>query len=110
MKRMNTNLETKSVTTSSRSFTSACLESCQKVLAQIEKSRKAIVAEFRASFGIPEQYLRLAVNEAEALAWQTGFPHLVFPELAAEKAKSMADWGAHQRAIRQPNQPLLAAA
>ena len=110
MKYMRTNLKTRFETSSHRSFTSACLESCQRVLAQIERSRKAIIAEFRATFETPEQYLQLALNEAEALAWQTGFPHLVFPELAAEKAKSVANWGANQRAIRQLNHASLRAA
>ena len=30
--------------------------------------------------------LHLALNEAEALAWQNGFPELIFPTLALEKA------------------------
>jgi hypothetical protein len=41
------------------------------------------------------------LNEAEALAWQTEFPHLVFPILAQEKVQSAANWEAHQQAVRQ---------
>jgi len=44
--------------------------------------------------------LRLALNEAEALAWQTDYPHLVFPTLAMEKAQGLAAWNQRQRAIR----------
>jgi hypothetical protein len=45
--------------------------------------------------------LRLAFDEAEALAWQTGFPHLWFPVLAQEKAESIARWDWRQNRIRQ---------
>jgi hypothetical protein len=47
--------------------------------------------------------LHLALNEAEALAWQTGFPALVFPELALEKANRVAEWHERQRSMRQPD-------
>jgi hypothetical protein len=45
--------------------------------------------------------LRLAFDEAEALAWQTGFPHLMFPVLAKEKAEAVARWDRRQNRIRQ---------
>jgi hypothetical protein len=43
--------------------------------------------------------LRLALNEAEALAWQTLYPHLVFPDLAAEKVRGVAAWNSRQQLI-----------
>jgi hypothetical protein len=43
--------------------------------------------------------LELAMNEAEALAWQTDFPQLFFPTLAAEKAGAVAGWHARQRRL-----------
>jgi len=33
-----------------------------------------------------------ALNEAEAAAWQTMFPHLVFPALATEKVQAAIAW------------------
>ena len=45
--------------------------------------------------------LRQALNEAEAIAWQTGFPQLVFPSLALEKAGAVATWESRQRTIWQ---------
>jgi hypothetical protein len=48
---------------------------------------------------VPAQLLRLALNEAEALAWDASFPHLWFPLLAEEKAQEVAAWHAHQSAI-----------
>ena len=45
--------------------------------------------------------LRLALNEAEAVAWQTGFPALLFPALALEKARVVAKWHERQKNIRR---------
>jgi hypothetical protein len=49
--------------------------------------------------GAPERLLRLALNEAEAAAWETMYPHLVFPALASEKAQAVAAWNAHQQSV-----------
>src|SRR6266496_938152 len=81
----------------SQSLSNVCRASYQKLIAQIERTKQAILAEFRESFRVPEHLLRLALNEAEALAWQTTFPHLVFPTLATEKAEAIAAWHARQR-------------
>ena len=80
----------------------ACLVSCQKLVAQIQKTKDTILDEFREALGAQDHLLRLALNEAEALAWQTAYPHLVFPALAAEKAQAVATWHARQR-IYAPN-------
>ena len=82
-------------------FSALCLKSCQKILAHIAKARDAIFSESRGAVAAHERMLRLALNEAEALAWQTAYPHLVFPALAMEKAREVADWNRHQRAVRQ---------
>ena len=50
--------------------------------------------------------LQLALNEAEALAWQTGLGHLLFPVLAWEKARAVAEWHTRQQAIRR-TEPIL---
>ena len=44
--------------------------------------------------------IQLAVNEAEALAWQTGLPDLVFLTLAEEKLDALNGWLARQRSVR----------
>ena len=77
-----------------------CLASCRKLLAQIEKNRNAIFAEFRGLGEAHQRLLHLALNEAEALAWQTDYPHFVFPVLAAEKAQAVAAWHARQQSMR----------
>ena len=67
-------------------FSTLCLRSCRKILAQIRKAKEAIFSEARGTLDTHERMLQLALNEAEALAWQTEPPDLVFPALAAEKS------------------------
>src|ERR1035441_5687963 len=86
-----------------------CLRSCRKILAQIRKAKDAIFGEARGELNARERMLQLALNEAEALAWQTEYPHLVFPALAAEKVHAVADWNRHQRSVWQ-TEPLFALA
>jgi hypothetical protein len=51
----------------------------------------------------------LALNEAEALAWETEYPYLVFPTLAAEKAQAVAKWQVRQHLIRNGSSIAFAA-
>src|SRR5437667_11399416 len=83
----------------SQNLAAVCLASCHKLIAELQKTKAAIAAEFREAFGAPEPLLHLALNEAEALAWQTDYPYLVFPALATEKAAAVANWQARQRSI-----------
>ena len=85
---------------SARPTLKSCVATCRKLVAQLDLIKDAILADFRALLGGQEQMLRLALNEAEALAWQTDYPHLVFPTLAMEKAQGLAAWNARQRSIR----------
>jgi hypothetical protein len=82
-------------------FTNAWLASCEKLLTQIERVKNNIVAEFQDAFATHEQLLDRALGEANALAWQTAYPQLVFPALAMEKVQTAAGWNARQRFIRQ---------
>ena len=85
---------------SARPTLKICLASCRKLVAQLDQIKNTIVADFRGMFGGQEQMLRLALNEAEALAWQTDYPHLFFPVLATEKAQATVSWHQRQRAVR----------
>lgn len=69
----------------------------------IAASRNRIEAEFSSLKARLPRLFQLALNEAEALAWQTGFPELVFPTLAQEKARKVADWLKHQQCIQEPH-------
>jgi hypothetical protein len=86
-------------------FAGACLSSCRKLLAQIESAKASILAEFRERLEPHEHLLELAVNEAEALAWETGFPQLLFPTLAVEKARDVATWHTRQQFVRRNGTP-----
>jgi hypothetical protein len=90
-------------------FSTLCLRTCRKILAEIRKAKAASFAEARGELNARERMLHLALNEAEALAWQTEYPHLVFPALAAEKVHAVADWHRHQRSVWQ-TEPLFALA
>jgi hypothetical protein len=75
------------------------MAACQKVLSQLDHQKEAILKELRERLQAPERLFRLAMNEAEALAWQTPYPYLVFPVLAAEKAQELAAWDSRQKAM-----------
>ena len=78
------------------SFGDRCMATCRKLLAQLENVKANVVAEFRGRLEQHQHLLELAVNEAEALAWQTEYPQLLFPTLATEKARAVAGWHARQ--------------
>ena len=80
-------------------FGPACMATCRKLLAQIRRAKAAIFAESFHALRAPKQMLRLALNEAEAAAFQTGYPHLVFPVLATEKVREVAAWNARQQSL-----------
>lgn len=91
------------------SFGSRCVASCKKLLAQIEEVKAAVLSEFRGRLEEHDRMVELAVNEAEALAWETGFPQLLFPDLAIEKAHAVAGWHERQQALRHRSAPQLIA-
>ena len=83
----------------------ACGASCRRIRAQIAGVKEAILAESSRAFPAPERLVRLALNEAEAAAWQTKYPHLFFPTLAVEKVRAVAAWNARQQSVRE-NSPV----
>lgn len=83
-----------------RSFTRACLNTCDSIRRALARAREAVLNEYAQLAGEHARLLRLALNEAEALAWQTDYPHLVFPALAAEKAQAAVSWHQRQQALR----------
>lgn len=77
--------------------------------AALASVRAKIESDFYLLLERQPRAFRLALNEAEALAFQTEFPHLVFPVLAREKVNGIAKWFARQRTIRR-SEPILALA
>jgi hypothetical protein len=87
-----------------------CLATCRRLIEQTEKAKDAILAQFRGTAKGHEQLFRLAMTEAEALAWQTPYPHLVFPVLAEEKAQAVATWQKRQQLLLNQGASLAFAA
>ncbi len=84
-----------------QAFGRVCAASCEKIVAQITAAKAAIFAESYEALKTQERLLRLALNEAEATAWQTLYPQLVFPVLATEKVQAVVAWEARQEAVRR---------
>ena len=95
--------------TTRNSFIASCKSSCKKLLAGIQNIKTALLNEFRQHTFAQEHQLALALNEAEALAYETGFPLLTFPVLAREKVQAVAAWRRQQNKVRQESYELLAA-
>ena len=83
----------------SQTFTAACLGACEKIAAQITQAKDNLVAEFRGRFQNHESWLDLVLFQADALAQQTKYPHLVFPLLAAEKLQAATQWQLRQQSM-----------
>jgi hypothetical protein len=77
------------------------VQSYKKLLAGIEQAKDRIASEFQETLESHGQLIQLAMNEAEALARQTDYPHLLFPSLAMEKIQTVAAWQARQQSVRQ---------
>ncbi len=87
-----------------------CLNSCRKMLDGIDRIRVGLVEDLDEASTELRGAVHSALNEAEALAFQTPFPHLVFPALAEEKVASARQWAGRQERIRRDTRRLLLAA
>jgi hypothetical protein len=76
---------------------------------QFTNIKNGLTREFGSTLGAHGQLLKSALNEAEALAWQTGYPHLFFPVLAEEKAFSVNRWAARQRRVSRASREMAVA-
>jgi hypothetical protein len=79
-----------------------CVQSCKQLLAGIEQAKNKIAAEFRDLVELNQKSFQLALNEAEALAWQTDYPQLFFPTLAMEKVQAVAARRTRQQSVQYP--------
>ncbi|KAF0175617.1 MAG: Uncharacterized protein FD161_3271 [Limisphaerales bacterium] len=77
---------------------------------RLQQLRERIEAEFAHLRDARGHLVKLALNEAEALAMQTSFPHLVFPTLAQEKVGAVAVWHQRQAALQRNESTLAFAA
>jgi hypothetical protein len=95
---MNTNhLQSNSV---KHPVTNFCIACAKKLMAEVQRTKQELTAQFRRAFRGNERMLRLVLNEAEALAFLTEYPLLVFPTLALEKVEGAVAWQRHQMQVR----------
>jgi hypothetical protein len=83
-------------------FKNVCVASCRNILVQIAAAKEAIFTDSFKELGAHEHLLRLALNEAEAVSWETKYPQLIFPGLATEKVQSVMAWAAQQQLVLRP--------
>jgi hypothetical protein len=95
------NTTTENTNNAKQTFTNRCLQSCKVLLAEIEQAKNMIVNDFHETLDMHGSLFRLALNEAEALAWQTDYPHLVYPTLAMERVQAVAAWRRRQQHTQQ---------
>ena len=93
-----------------QTITDRCVQSCKKLLAGIEQTKNKIAAEFREIVESNQKSFQLALNEAEALAWQTDYPQLFFPTLAMEKVQAVAARHTRQQFMQYPRLAFAGAA
>lgn len=76
-------------------MTSECAESeavrplCKKVALAVKELKIRLEAQHKSRFPGQEFRLRKAIEEAEAAAWGTSFPHLFLPDLAEEAIEQL---------------------
>ena len=90
-------------------FGQNCLASCQKIIVRMAGLKEVIFHESVRTLRAHEHLLRLALNEAEALAWQTMYPHLIFPTLATEKVQAIIAWDTKRQALQRAKYAFWAA-
>jgi hypothetical protein len=98
---MNAKMNKRDYCNENNTLAGAAVATCQKLVTVMEKMKDRMLQEFSARLAAHESVLRMALNEAEALAWETQYPHLVFATLAREKAQAAAAWENHQQRLLQ---------
>jgi hypothetical protein len=94
---------------SAKNFSRACLTENDTINQALLQTKKSLLNEYSDKVHSDQRLLELALREAEALAWQTDYPHLIFPMLAAEKAQSTVAWHQHQSKINGHREVAFAA-
>ena len=99
---MKTNTQTSQNATAA-GIEAVCFNSCQKLLEQVGHVKQALLSTYGQAIDGHERIVQSALTEAEALAWQTPYPHLFFPVLAEEKVRAARRWAARQQMVRGSN-------
>jgi hypothetical protein len=75
--------------------------SCHEFLRRLEEVKKSLERDFGGALETRQHLLDLTLNEAEALAWLTPFPDLLFPVLAEEMTLELKQWATRQQALQR---------
>ena len=62
---------------------------CRHLLAALADLKTRLQRKFEQAYPGQSQVIRRAVAEAEQLAWQTPFPHLLLPDLAEVRVSEL---------------------
>jgi len=68
----------------------------KKLAAKLNEYKVSLLEELSSESETFHQLARLAVNEAESLAWSTPYAHLFFPALVEEKIQYARQWTSRQ--------------
>ena len=71
----------------------------QALVAKLNGYKAGLLADFRDESEGFLRLIRLAINEAEGLAWSTPYAHLLLPALAEEKIQCVRRWTSHQHRV-----------
>jgi len=84
------------------------IQACRDAAARFNQLTEQLVQKLVADVQglLPENMVRHAVIEAEALAWSTPFPLLFLPVLAEEKVLTARQWARHQTEILERQRSL----
>lgn len=94
------------VPASAHGFFAACFHCYRRAVRGIQRLRQTMLAQLEGTSSELQQAATRALQEAEALAWQTPVPHLVFPTLAEEKITQARQWAFHQQRIQRQSRRL----
>ena len=64
----------------------------QKLVAKINEHKAGLLAQFNHESELSLHLARLAINEAESLAWSTPYAHFFLPALVEEKIQCARQW------------------
>lgn len=65
-------------------------EFCRKLIDALAGLKHKLIARYEQILPGSGELIRRAVNEAELVAWETSFPHLVLPDLAEARLAALA--------------------
>src|SRR5580765_5845845 len=78
----------------------------QTIVAKLNEYKVRLLEEFSHESEAFLHFARLAVNEAESLAWSTPYAHLFLPALAEEKIQYARQWANRQCRVGSNSSPL----